>query len=123
MSEESPSGENINGNNSIVKRKRKKTVSMVDLSIRKEGSSVTSNYLHNSSSASKRLKKDTEESLFSDRVKGEDGVSCFNLLLVQTCQVHNSLPNFFSDKVLGGFSHEGLSKSPFKAYINTLIRK
>ncbi|XP_078180627.1 protein CHROMATIN REMODELING 4-like [Carex rostrata] len=73
MSEESPSGENINGNNSIVKRKRKKTVSMVDLSIRKEGSLVTSNYLHNSSSASKRLKKDTEESLFRDRVKGEDG--------------------------------------------------
>ncbi|KAJ1701022.1 hypothetical protein LUZ63_000801 [Rhynchospora breviuscula] len=73
MSEESPLGENINGNNSIAKRKRKKTVSMVDLSIRKEGGLAVAEYSQSSSSASKRVKRDVEEPQFHDRVKGEDG--------------------------------------------------
>jgi hypothetical protein len=110
MSEESPSGENMNGNNSIAKRKRKKTISMVDLSIRKEGSSVISNYLHNSSSASKRLKKGMDSSPFHDRVKGEDGVSCFiSCIIAGHFKCIIALP----DNALGGYSYRDLLKFPF----------
>jgi hypothetical protein len=110
MSEESPSGENMNGNNSIAKRKRKKTISMVDLSIRKEGSSVISNYLHNSSSAIKRLKKGMDSSPFHDRVKGEDGVSCFiSCIIAGHFKCIIALP----DNALGGYSYRDLLKFPF----------
>lgn len=115
MSEESPSGENINGNNSIAKRKRKKTVSMVDLSIRKEGSTVISNYLQSSSSASKRLKKDMEGSSFHDRVKGEDGVSCFNpLLSCRACQVKIAYQISFLTRLWVGFHMVVCQKLLFK---------